>query len=118
MQIREKLGNYTIMFATLVGLRIDDDGLIRTLHSFHLIQIGLICILPPVGLVVLATHKHCASTPPVGLVVLATHKHCASTPPVGLVVLATHKHCASTPPVGLAGLAGLATFAIGAFATV
>ena len=61
------------MFATLVGLRIDDDGLIRTLHSFHhLIQIGLICILPPVGLAGLATHKHCASTPPVGLVGLAT----------------------------------------------
>lgn len=29
------------MFATLFGLRIDDDGLIRTLHSFHLIQIAV-----------------------------------------------------------------------------
>ena len=29
------------MFATLFGLRIDDDGLIRTMHSFHLIQIAV-----------------------------------------------------------------------------
>ena len=38
---REIREYYTIMFATLFGLRIDDDGLIRTLHSFHLIQIAV-----------------------------------------------------------------------------
>jgi hypothetical protein len=38
---KREIREYTIMFATLVGLRIDHDGLIRTLHSFHLIQIAV-----------------------------------------------------------------------------